>query len=298
MIVQLPPSAFLSMAMDIGGHPRWRKRNEKVNQQDFKRWCGVSPKSCADIWVDIQVDDFKPNPVHLLATLRFLRAYEFEHQLAKTFNQTEKNIRHWLRVYVPKLQALKSLKFSSLQEEAKDDGVIFLLSVDGTHCPIQEPRPFSTKWSSFKLGKKAGVNYEIGLKIDESKLLWVNGPFPAGELNDLSTFQQKGLKDSIPIGKRCIGDGIYTPEYELISTKNDLDPREVAEFKERVLARHESFNSRLKNFQCLVSKFRHSIETNSDDIAKAVNHKAVFEAVCVLVMYEIGNGHPLFDPYP
>jgi hypothetical protein len=50
-----------------------------------------------------------------------------------------------------------------------NDGIIFFMSVDGTHCPIEEPHPFSKKWSSHKFGGKPGLNYEIGLKIDEQE---------------------------------------------------------------------------------------------------------------------------------
>lgn len=74
----------------------------------------------------------------------------------------------------------------------------------------------------------------------------------------------------------------------MISTHNEFDSKEFAYFKERVKARHETFNQRLKNFDCLSTKFRHGID----------NHKEAFEAVCVIVMYEIENGgSSLFDPY-
>ena len=64
----------------------------------------------------------------------------------------------------------------------------FFLSNDGTHCPIQEPRPWSQKWSSHKLGGKAGVAYEIGLQTQSDDLAWVHGPFPAG-VGDLDIFR-------------------------------------------------------------------------------------------------------------
>lgn len=167
-----------------------------------------------------------------------------------------------------------------------DAGLIFFLSVDGTHCPIEEPRPFSTKWSSFKLGGKPGLNYEIGLSIHSSKLLWVYGPTPPGKYNDLEVFRQS-LKNTLPAGVRAIGDKGYIGEADYISTSNDLDPREIAEFKERVLARHESFNKRLKIYGCLTKRFRHGVE----------NHKVAFEAICVLTMFEMEDS-PLFDAYP
>jgi len=69
----------------------------------------------------------------------------------------------------------------------ENDPLIFALSIDRMHCPIEEPHPFSKKRFSQKLGC-SGVNYEIALKINKSQLVWVNGPFPAGKLNDIKTF--------------------------------------------------------------------------------------------------------------
>ena len=173
-------------------------------------------------------------------------------------------------------------------EEVEEIPFIFFLSIDGTHCPIKEPQPFNTKWSSHKFGGSPAVNYEIGLQIDQSKLLWVNGPYPAGEFNDIQTFRTKGLKDKIPVGKRLIGDKGYKGEPDSISTQNDLDPREIAEFKERSQSRHETFNSRLKNFKCLSTRYRHNLSF----------HKVCFEAICVILIIEMELESPLFDPYP
>ena len=87
-----------------------------------------------------------------------------------------------------------------------------------------------------------------------------------------------------------IADDGYRGEPDFISTQNYFDPREIAEFKERVLAHHESFNQRLKTFNCLTTKFRHGIE----------NHEvALLKAICAIIMYEIeSGGTSLFDPYP
>lgn len=177
------------------------------------------------------------------------------------------------------------LQIASSWDEAITDEIVFFLSVDGTHCPIQEPRPFSTKWSSFKLGGKPGVNYEIGLSIKQSKLIWINGPTAPGEQNDLAVFRQ-GLKARLPPGKRIIADKGYCGEDEFVSTYNELDPRELASFKERVCARHETFNKRVKMFSCLTKPFRHGVE----------NHKIAFEAICVLTILDFEHS-PLFDAW-
>lgn len=172
--------------------------------------------------------------------------------------------------------------------EDDDDGFIFMLSIDGTHCPTEEPKPWSEKWSSHKFGGSAGFNYEIGLSIHKPKLKWVNGPTPPGEDPDITVFRKKLMK-KIPRGKKLIGDEGYRGEPGIITTRNELDPPNIAAFKERVKSRHESFNGRLKNFNCLSQRFRHGID----------RHKVSFEAVCAIVMYEIEyGGMSLFDPYP
>jgi len=161
-----------------------------------------------------------------------------------------------------------------------------MLSLDGTHCPMWEPHPWSKKWSSHKLGGSAGVNYELGLKINEPKLAWLHGPTFPGP--DISVFRQH-LKNMLPAGKKCVGNDGYKGEPDLISTRNEFDPKEIALFKECVMACHESFNQCLKNFNCLSTKFCHGIE----------NHKSAFKAVCAITMYEIESGGiSLFDPYP
>ena len=75
--------------------------------------------------------------------------------------------------------------------KAIEDKVIFILSLDGTHCPIEEPRPFSEIWSSHKLGKAAGLAYEVGIRISAPELVWVHGPFPAGSWPDIDIFRHK-----------------------------------------------------------------------------------------------------------
>ena len=55
---------------------------------------------------------------------------------------------------------------------------------------------------------KAGINYELGIALASQRLIWLNGPFPAGR-NDLQNFNEEGLRDRLKqIGKKAIGDGI------------------------------------------------------------------------------------------
>jgi hypothetical protein len=165
---------------------------------------------------------------------------------------------------------------------------MFIVSVDGVHCRIWEPRHMpSSGWYSKKFNK-AGLSYELGIAIFHNKLVWINGPFPAGQ-NDKQIFTKpQGLKSKIPPGKRAIGDEGYVGYPDQITTRNGLDSDEVKMFKKRVKARHETFNSRLKGFGILNQAFR------STGPSRLQKHKAAFEACCVIVQYEMDNGCPLF----
>ena len=99
-----------------------------------------------------------------------------------------------------------------------------------------------------------------------------------------------------PITFAPIGDSIYAGETDYCSTKNDLDSKEVRQFKERALARHENFNQRLKCYKILTDKYRHGRTIKE---APKLPHGFAFRAVCLLVMFQLENGSTrLLDPYP
>ena len=158
-----------------------------------------------------------------------------------------------------------------------------MCSVDGTHCQIQEPRSRPNKnWYSHKF-EHPGVSYEIGVDLFTSRIVWLNGPFQAGD-TDLVIFRKPdGLKSKIPANCKVIADKGYIGEAKA-STKNEFDSDELKEFKRRARDRHESMNGRIKLFAVLTDTFRHPL----------LKHEQAFEAVCVLVQYTLENEHPLF----
>lgn len=80
---------------------------------------------------------------------------------------------------------------------------------------------------------------------------------------DIQVFRENhGLKEMIPAGSKAIADNGYRGEKAVVSTPNSHDHPDVRKFKRRARARHESFNGRLKNFQCLDERFRHGVEHN------------------------------------
>jgi hypothetical protein len=89
----------------------------------------------------------------------------------------------------------------------------------------KNPRFYSHKF------KQAGVDYELGISVHHNSLVWMNGPFPAGD-HDINVFRSKqGLKAKIPTGKKVIGDKGYIGEKAIISTPNSHDPAELQKFK-------------------------------------------------------------------
>eukprot|EP00957_Ditylum_brightwellii_P109637 8362251-Ditylum_brightwellii.AAC.1 len=173
-------------------------------------------------------------------------------------------------------------------DQAVTSGFMFVLSVDRTCCHIEEPSPWPLQLASHKLGMNTDVNYKIGLAINKSKLAWVRDPTPTRKQPDISDFRDT-LKHMIPEGKMVIGDDGYNGEPNVFSKNNEFASYELSNFKDHILARHGSFDSCLKAFKMLKTNFCHGVS----------NHKAVFEAVCAIVLYSRENGDkPLFNPYP
>ena len=162
---------------------------------------------------------------------------------------------------------------------------VFIISVDGTHCPIQEPRNDpSASWFSHKLGGP-GVAYELGVAIRSSRIVWTNGPFKAGTGDHTIFTAEGGLAEKIPAGKKAIADRGYTPGPKLTNRNVATTNVGLRKFKSRVCARHEDANKLFKDFAILTTTFRHPLK----------KHGTVYEAIAVIAQYEMENGRPLFD---
>jgi hypothetical protein len=296
----LSEKEFMALGLELAGYDRWQTYKEHCNIQRFVECYGATPLTCSEMWDDLEMlgeIDNKSKPKYFLMALFYLFKYLNKTDIGRFFkigcrNTVRKHVDHW----VEKIQTLLQLKMLSLDES--DDGLVYFMTVDGTHCPIREPRPFSKIWSSFKLGGKAGLNYEVGLSINKPKLIWLYGPIPAGLKYDLQIAQEKLIpavcQMAARVGheRRILADGIYFAEevLDVISVKNAFDPREVEDFKDRAASRHENFNGLLKNWKILDDTYReHDLDS----------HQISFEAVAAICCYQLDNGsYTLLDPYP
>ena len=172
-----------------------------------------------------------------------------------------------------------------------DKGKDCLLSVDCSDFEIAEPQPYvrkvNKKWYSYKF-KGPGLRYEIAIVIMTGMIAWVNGPFPCGAINDTKIFME-GLCNELDDYERVEADeGYKSLDPEFCKTPygyTSISDPERKELQNRVRARQETINKRLKQFGVLNRVYRHDIE----------DHMDIVHAISVLIQLQMMNGEPLFQ---
>lgn len=155
-----------------------------------------------------------------------------------------------------------------------------LIVVDGTCCPIQEPGP---RWTGNFCHKfnGPGITYEIITNRD-GFIIRVDGPYRSGCFPDAEIFRRGAMLELEP-GETCQGDGIYRNQLPHVFPGDASEAER--QFANRVRARHETLNGRLKRFGILNQKYR------SNDLEK---HSWAFRAVCVICQIELQISMGLF----
>jgi hypothetical protein len=285
---------FLVMGLRNANYTTWQRCKASTNAERFRRAFCATPLTVAQIWEDLRssTDEHiklneKVKPMHLLMALRFLAKYQSYQDLGSYFHiQSDTTVQKYVRYYVPRLSHLMKKRLLPLEEI--DEGFILMLTIDGVHCPLQEQRPFSTDYSSHKRGGKPAANYELGLCSWTDRIGWIKGPTKPGVMNDFQVFRRE-LMGALPEGRKVLGDDIYVGAPEYVITKNDLDQYEIAQWKNRLLARHENLNKRFKDFKVLREEFEHGVD----------NHGYAFYACATVISYGLDNGSvDLLDPTP
>jgi hypothetical protein len=243
----------------------------------YRRFFGLTPEQTKWLWRMVEIPP-KGTIIHLLWALHFLRAYDTVDALCHRLNVTAKTWRKWVWAMVAAIAQTDMVSWED-RFQGMVPGATALVTVDGTDCMIREPEPFDKKWFSHKFNGP-GLRYEIAVAIYTGWIVWVHGPFPAGEWTDARI-----VRDAL-VGYLCSDeqfvadsgyrgcDGALTPTG--LSTPRD---KQMAAFR----ARHETVNRRLKEFRCISAKSRHPPE----------KHGLMFLAVANLVnlklKYSIGT---------
>ena len=103
--------------------------------------------------------------------------------------------------------------------------------------------------------KGPGLRYEIAHGIYSGAICWINGPFHAGRYNDLTIARRFGFVAALDAaGERCIADSIYKDDHFHVPTGIKTAQSGASN---RLRARQEWINSRLKTWGCLDHVWRH-----------------------------------------
>lgn len=251
VLIKISSKKFLKLGLELVGYDAKRQHRTRTatNVVRFRSNFGAGPKTCRAIFRDLQTTEIeearidKPNYFYFLVALNWLKTYKKEGVMAGHFKRDEKTLRENIRVYVKAVQALAAEKIQWI--DVADDKEIFILTVDGVHFRINEPRHRpSSRWYSHK-SDSAGLAYEIAISIHENKIVWINGPFMAAE-DDRNIFLGHAraktrpkkldvdgkesdtafdcLYDKIPAGKKGIADRLYEGDcQEKLAIRNDLE---------------------------------------------------------------------------
>lgn len=124
-LIRFNEEEFLQIGLSLVGFGDARQKivlSTKI--QRFRDNFGTSPKACAQIFLDLQMEDIMvaPKIESLLMTLKYLKSYLKEGEMAGMFGKNERTIRHKCWEYAKALQSLKSSKvsFKSKQKRTID----------------------------------------------------------------------------------------------------------------------------------------------------------------------------------
>ena len=201
MVYCVTPDEVLRIGFGIIGDRDSLKRTRMMQIRRFKSLYGSNPIVYSVLWENLQTTDIEEAKItpknkedleKFLMSIYWLKTNDTEAKIVSRFRfKDEKTVRKWCWFYAKKIQALLP-EVVYWPEEWNDENVdlpTFLISVDGTHCRVEEP--MHPSWSknpqyySHKF-KKAALNYEIALSVFENRVVWVNGPYP-GATNDITS---------------------------------------------------------------------------------------------------------------
>jgi DDE superfamily endonuclease len=297
----LSPADVLDRGLEIMNVQCGRK-NEKKLHQVFQQHYGSSPLDIADCWFDLcNYDKSVLTPKeksdrgfkHFLAAQHWLWARPKNADMfASRFGMSVDYVqgkRLWL--WIQRIANLAKKKIVWDKAIASEDTEVFAISADGVDFKMwerQHPKyPIDTKAMSHKF-KSCGAKYIIALSVFRPKCVFIGGPFRGG-MGDLDMFRDSGLMDKMKAqGKICIADrgfrSKHVHERQHFSFPEAMDSKPLNNFKARARCRQETYNRRLKHFQCLSSTFTNGFG----------KHGIALRAVAVMVQYQMDNGSPIY----
>jgi hypothetical protein len=105
-----------------------------------------------------------------------------------------RNVRQWTASLEVGYEDRRSEKKKECLAKAVsvDGDEIFIITVDGTDCAIWEHKHNTLPKRYFSKKKnRAAVKYLVALAIFSPHVVFVDGPFPAGQFNDIAAFRSR-----------------------------------------------------------------------------------------------------------
>lgn len=160
-----------------------------------------------------------------------------------------------------------------------DIGNDCLISVDGTDFKVTCNE---AAFRSYKF-RKNGLRYEVGICIMTGHIVWLMGPFPAGDWNDITIFRF-ALKHMLEEHERVEADDGYRGENpgaaKIPGSQYHNHDKKQKKVRGKVRSRQEGVNRLFKLFKILDGRFDHDMGI----------HGIVVRAVVVLVQLSLENG--------
>lgn len=250
----------------------------------------------------------KPNPVHFLWALLFLKGYDTTAKNAAMADCDEKTFRKWCWFYVEAIADLDvdvvsccvvlavvpsstpNYCFSFIQikwqNRFKDDtGDTALVYVDGKDFACNQVlrlrRSERRKWYTHKYNH-FGIKYEIATCIKTGDVVHYYGPVRAA-IHDLTLFRSF-LRKKLGHGERVLADRGYRGDRLVCTLYNSNDAQHARSIK-LIGARHETMNGRLCFFGAMQQEWRHQL----------CKHHLAFRSCLVLVQLNHQHNRPVFQ---
>ena len=216
--------------------------------------------------------------------LRFVKNYNIEEVQATNWRVCVDKVNNCVIYYLKSIQLLKSKKICVGKFKKE---IILGFTINRMHfCTWEDQKNRTIKVYTHKFNG-LGFAYKIRIAIYKDHVLWIKGPVLTSK-HDATIFQSDGgFHPDIPAEKKGIADSTYKAFNEM-TVHIEGHSKEMTNFINCIHALHKFFNARLKCFKIL-------FETFCGSWGKKEEHKIIFEAICILVQYDMENGHSLME---
>jgi hypothetical protein len=207
----IAPEMFLQAGREICRTDKTVKKAHLIHCDvaKFRSMFRTVPCICSVLWgilVNPLVSiDPKTRICHLLWALLLMFDCSTETQNGTRVGVDETTFRKWT---LPWIAGMSNTSLDVIKWENRFLGNWFFwtFSLDGVHCPIQEPSPFWSGWWSHE-HDDAGLDYEICVGVSTGHIVWIRGPFPAGKWSDLKVFDRELLGNILLDQEKGVVDG-------------------------------------------------------------------------------------------